>query len=160
MLLCIKSDRAHLPRTASVSQERSQGHHPLQESADREMKRLCFILMFYIFISCWGGIADVQCCVSFGWTAKWSRFTYTYIHSSSDASSTQVTTDYWAEFPVLFSSSLLIIYFMYSGVSVLTPHSQFAPLPHMSSWAATSLSSKCVSLFLFCKSVFLDPTYK
>ena len=53
VLLCINSDRAHLPRTASVLQERSQGHHPLQESGDREMKCLCFIfnvLHFYLML--------------------------------------------------------------------------------------------------------------
>ena len=70
VFLCIKSDRAYLPRTASVLQKHSQGHHPLQEFGNREIKFLCFIFNVLNFYFMLGGIVDLQGCVSFRWAAK------------------------------------------------------------------------------------------
>ena len=42
------------------------------------LKTLCF---FLFLINFYWSIVDLQCCVSFGCTAKWIRHTYTYIHS-------------------------------------------------------------------------------
>ena len=66
---------------------------------------------------------DLQCCVSFRCTAKWFSYTYTHIHSFSDSFPVWVITEYWVEFPVLCSRSLLIIYFTYSGIYLLIPNS-------------------------------------
>ena len=57
-------------------------------------------------------------------------------------------TEYWVEFSVLYSRSLLVSYFISS--SMLIPSSEFIlPLPHI------SLFSKSVSPFLFCKLVYI-----
>ena len=65
-------------------------------------------------------------------------------------------TEYWVEFSVLHSRSLLVSYFVSS--SMLIPSSEFIlPLPHI------RLFSKSVSPFLFYKLVyidFLDSSYK
>ena len=51
----------------------------------------------------------------------------------------------------IYSRSLLIIYFKYSSVCMLTPNSQsIPPLPYSFLVTLSSLS-KSVSLFLFCK---------
>ena len=42
--------------------------------------------------------------------------TYTSIHFFLDSFPTWVITEQWVEFPVLFSRSSLIVYFVYSGV--------------------------------------------
>ena len=40
--------------------------------------------------------------------------------------------EYWVEFPVLYSGSLLVIYLMYSSVCTLIPSSWFIPPRHIS----------------------------
>ena len=60
-----------------------------------------------IFILCWS-IVYLQCYISFRYTVKW--FSYTYIYSFSDSCPILVVTEYWVEFPVLYSRSLLSIY--------------------------------------------------
>ena len=62
------------------------------------------------------------CCV-----AKWISHSYTYIHFFLDSFSTPVIAEYWEDFPVLYSRSLLVIYFIYSSVYVTIPVSQFIP---------------------------------
>ena len=59
---------------------------------------------------------------------------------------------YWAEFPVLYSRSLLVFPFKYSHVYMSIPNSQPVP-PCYPSPLVTIISSfsKSVSLFLFCK---------
>ena len=91
---------------------------------------LCdFITIFsffnLIFILYWS-IVDLKCCVSFRYTAKWFSYTYTYIHSFSDSFPIEVITEYWVEFPVLYSRSLLIICFIYSSIYMLIPNSLFS----------------------------------
>ena len=66
-------------------------------------------------------IVDLQGCIAFKYTANWFIHThtytriYTYIHSFSDSFSLYVITKCSVEFCVLYSRSLLIIYFIYSS---------------------------------------------
>ena len=53
--------------------------------------------------------------------------THMYIYSFSDSFPIEVITEYWVEFPMLYSRSLLVIYFIYSSVYILIPNSQFIP---------------------------------
>ena len=55
------------------------------------------------------------------------------------------------EFPVLYSRSLLVIYFKYGSVCMSIPNSQGIPPPHLSPLVTISLFSKSVSLFAFYK---------
>ena len=71
------------------------------------------------------GIVDLQCCVSFSYTAKW--VSYTYIHAFLEAFSISVMTGYWVEFPVLYRRSLFLTYFIYSSVYMSTSVFQFIP---------------------------------
>ena len=115
-----------------------------------------FFLLFLLFkFNClvflknfYWSIADFQWCVSYRCTAKWISYTYTYIHSLLDSFPIQAITEYWVEFPVLYSRSLLVIYFIYSSVYVSIRISQFIPpFPP----ATISLFSTSVTLFVFCK---------
>ena len=80
-------------------------------------------------------LVDLQCCISFRCTAKWISYTYTYIHSFLDSFPIQVITEYWEEFPVLYSRSLLVIYFIYSSVCICQSQSPNLSLfPFSSQW--------------------------
>ena len=63
--------------------------------------------------------------------AKWISYMYTYSHSFllkillPDSS-----FEYWVEFPMLYSSSLLVTCFIYSGGYTSLPISQFIPDNH------------------------------
>ena len=70
---------------------------------------------FFFFNFYWSRV-HLQCFVSFCCTAKWISYTYTYTHSSLDYFPIEVITEYWVEFPVLYSRSSLVIYFLYSSV--------------------------------------------
>ena len=72
-------------------------------------------------------IVDSYHYVSFRCTAKWSSHTGIYIHSFIDSFPIEVITEYWVEFPVLCSRSLLTIYFIYSTVHMFIPPSLFIP---------------------------------
>ena len=50
--------------------------------------------------------------------------------------------EYWAEFPVLCSRSLLVTYFEYSIVYLSIPNSPSIPSPHLSLLVTTKLFSK------------------
>ena len=92
--------------------------------------------------------------------------TYTCIHSPPNSPPIQAATWHWAEFPVLYSRSLLVIHFKYSRVYMSIPKSLIIPFPHPSRPPTTISSfSKSVSLFLFYKQFhlchfFLDSMYK
>ena len=73
-------------------------------------------------------IINLQCCISFMCTAKW--FIQTYIHSFSDSFLIKIIIEYWVEFLVLYIRSLLVIYFIYSSVCLLTKLLNYpSPLP-------------------------------
>ena len=73
-----------------------------------------------------------------------------HIHISTllDSFSIKVIMDHLVEFPVLYSRSLLVIYFIYNSVYLSLPISQFVSSP-VSPLGSTSLSSISVTLFLF-----------
>ena len=70
---------------------------------------------FFFFHFYWS-IIDLQHCVSFKCTAKWISYTYIYIHSFRFLAHRDPSTEHWEEFPVLYSRSLLVIYFIYRSV--------------------------------------------
>ena len=74
---------------------------------------LYFLLIVKKYFYFYCSVVDSQC-VSFGCTTKW--FSYTYIYSFLDSFLIQVITEYWVEFPVLYSKSLLVIHLVYSSV--------------------------------------------
>ena len=96
---------------------------------------------FFILILYWG-IVDEQCCVSFRCTAKWFSYTYTCISSFSNCFPLQVITKYWAELPVLYSRSLLVIYFIYLCAQSLS-HVQLFETP----WTVACQASLFMELF-------------
>ena len=60
------------------------------------------------------------------WTTKEAHiyfYIYVYICSFPDSFSFQVITRYWVYFSVLYNRSLLVSYFIYSSVYLLTPKS-------------------------------------
>ena len=74
--------------------------------------------LFYLFIL--NFLSILLCCVSFRCTAKWISYTYTYVHSFLDSFPSHAISEYWIEFPALCSRSLLVIYFIYNSVYVLS----------------------------------------
>ena len=76
--------------------------------------------------------------------------TYTHIHSFSDPFAIQIITEYWGEFPVLYSRSLLASHSVYHIVYMPVLNPQSIP-PPPSPLVNISLFSKSVSLLLFCK---------
>ena len=82
------------------------------------------------FFNFYWSIVDLQCCVSFRCTAKWIIYTYAYIHSFLDSFPIEAITEYWVEFPVLYSRYLLVIYFIYSSVYMPIPIFQFILQTH------------------------------
>ena len=65
-------------------------------------------------------------------------------------SSSSSITEYWTEFPVVHSRSLLVIYFIYSSIYMSVPISLFIP-PPLYLLVAVSLFSTSVNQFLFCR---------
>ena len=61
-------------------------------------RKIWYLLPYLIFIL-YGSLVDLQCYVSFRYTAKWFSYTYTYIHSFSDCFPIQIITEYWVVFP-------------------------------------------------------------
>ena len=61
--------------------------------------------------------------------------------------------EYWAEFPVLYSWSLLVIYFKYSSVHMSIPNSQSVSFASSPFPGTINLFPKSMSLFVFCKQV-------
>ena len=90
--------------------------------------------LHFLKINSYWSMVDLPCCISFCCTAKWVSYTYTYIHCFLDSIPIHVITEYWVEFPVLYSRFLLVIYFIYSSVYVSIPLSQFIPFPIFPPW--------------------------
>ena len=95
-----------------------------------------------------GGLA---CCDS--WDRKESDTTERLIWSDSFSSSfpIQVITEYSAEFPVLYSRSLLVIYFKYNSVYISVLTSQPILFPPSFPLVTVCLFSKSMWRFLFWK---------
>lgn len=70
---------------------------------------------------------SVQGCHHFCCTTEWPTHTYTHIHS--DSFSTQMTTEGWAEFSVLYRSSLLANRPIFLSMHVPVPNPQSTPPP-------------------------------
>ena len=83
-------------------------------------------LFFFIF---YWIIIDLQYCICFRCTAKCFSYTYSYIHSFSDFFSHIDYHGILSEFSVLYSRSLLIIYFIYVACYMLIPNSYIIPPP-------------------------------
>jgi len=77
-------------------------------------------------------MVDLQCRVRFRCTERWT--TYTYIYFFSDSFPIQKITEYWVEFPTLYSMFSLAIYFIHNNVHMSIPISQFIPLPLLIPW--------------------------
>ena len=80
-------------------------------------------LLIAFFFYYWN-IVDLQYCVSFRYSAKWLIYMCVCVYIciyifSSDYFPLQVTIKYWIYFPVLYSKSLLLIYFMYNSLYLL-----------------------------------------
>ena len=87
------------------------GPHGKSKQPIISLQNPAYSFSFFFFWS----IVDLQYCVSFRCTAKWFHI-YTYICILLDYFPLQVITRYWMWLPVLYSKSLLIIYFMYSSL--------------------------------------------
>ena len=98
----------------------------IREAKPIEVLRIeCFVLTVSLFFLVYWSMVDLQCYVIYYCTVKWFSYTHTYIHSFLDSFPIQVITEYWVEFPMLYSSSLLVICFIYSSVYMSVPISQF-----------------------------------
>ena len=120
----------------------------------------CRSVIKYIFFNSYWSIVDLQCWVSFRYTAKWISYTYTYIYSFLDHFPIQTITEYWVEFPVLNSRSLLVICFIYSSACMSIPVSHFLnvslPCSLHSSLVTISLFSTSVTFLLFSRAFVLS----
>ena len=72
----------------------------------------CSIFIYFYFIFDYSWFTKLR----FRYTAKWFSYADTYIHSFSNYFPIFVIVVYWVEFLVLYSRSLLIIYFKYSSL--------------------------------------------
>ena len=88
----------------------------------------------------------------------------TRVYSFSDSIPISIITESWVEFHELCRRSLLIIYFKCVSVYLLIPTSCFIIPLHLSPLVTSGLSSKSISMFLFCTLVqgyqFIDSNYK
>ena len=91
--------------------------------------------------------SSVTVLCQFRCTAGWHI--YTCVYSSSNSFPIWVVTQYWAEFPVLYYRSLLVIYFKYSSVYMLIPNSQAIPPCNSSPLVTVNSFFKSVHLFLY-----------
>ena len=91
-----------------------------------------FSLGFFFFFDWY--IFALQCCISFCCPVKWINYMYKYIPSFLDFLPICIflPTEHWAELPVLYSRSSLVIYFIHSSVYMSIPISQFIPPPPLS----------------------------
>ena len=102
------------------------------------------ILFFFFFF------LEYSWCTALCWSQVYSKmiqlYTSIYIHSFSDSFLILVITEYWVEFAVLCSRSLLVISLIYSSVCMLVPIS-WHPSPRHFPFGKGKL------VFNICKSV-------
>ena len=118
------------------------------------MKRIFFNYHFFLFF-CFSFILFY-----YSWFTVLHQFmlysivtqSYIYIHCffSYCLPSLPIPRD-WTQFPVLYSRTSLPIHSKCNSLHLPTPNSPSIPLPLHSPLATTSLFSKSVSLFLFCR---------
>ena len=107
-----------------------------------------FVFFFLLWIYSWYSwyIVDIVSDVQQSNSVK-------HLYTLSDSLPFCVITMYWTQFLVLYSRSLLFIYFMYRSVYLFISNSLFTlpPTPTLSPLETRSLFSMSLSLFLFCK---------
>ena len=94
---------------------------------------------------------DLQCCVSFCYTAQsFSYTTHTHTHTHTCIHLLWFIMGYWIESspPVPYSRSLLLTHSAYNILCLLTPNSLSIPRRVLFSSATTSLFSASLCLFL------------
>ena len=149
------------PREILVGFQISWGNAGLSEGKLFSFKRIfprafhLLCLKNYLFIYYWS-LVGLQCFVSFRCTAKWFREIHIFIYLFFFRFFSLIGYyKIWSRVLVLYSMSLLVIYFIYSSVYMLIPHSSFThPHPHPPRpppLVTISLLSMSVGLFLFCK---------
>ena len=84
-------------------------------------------------------------------TDSWHIYMFVCIHSFSYSLPMQIISEYWIEFSVPCSRSLLVTYFMYCNVYMLIQISKFITSPKFSPLVTTIFILRSVDLFLFCK---------
>ena len=80
------------------------------------------------FFKFYWSVVDLQGCDNFCCTKKW--FTCTHIHSLSYSFPTYIIIEYWIEFSVLYSRSLLANHSIYLRVCMPKPDPQAILPPH------------------------------
>ena len=92
-----------------------------------------FCISQLTFLFCIGqfilGYRSINFCHHFRWTVKGLSHTYTCILSYPNSPPIQAATWHWAEFPLLYSRSLLVTHFKYSNVYTTFPKSLTVPFP-------------------------------
>ena len=87
------------------------------------------IVVFFHFLKFYWQIVDVQYCDDFCCTTKWFNYTYTHTCSFQILSPSRPTSDYWIEFSVLYSRSLLASHSIYLTVHMPIANPQSIPPP-------------------------------
>ena len=128
-------------RARGISKSSEKNVHSLIQAFSESFSIYLFLNLIY-----WS-IVDLQGCISYRCTAKWISHTYKYVHSLFPI---QIITNYWVDFPVLYSRFSLIIYFIQNVYMLFLPPNSSLPtlvLPMIT----TRVVLKSVSLFLFFK---------
>ena len=118
-----------------------------------------FLSFFFFFNWC---IVDLYCCVSFSYTAKWIRHTYTYpcffefpLHSGH--------TEQWLEFLVLYSRFFISLSVLYLVVYICQSQSPNSFQPPFPPWYLYICSLHLCLYFCFANkiifNIFLESTY-
>ena len=146
--------------------ERSTYIYYLEFFCMGDLSLLAYLFFSIIYMSVW--IHEYLCILYFGfffkpfyfvlecrWLMMWrfqvnskgTRPSYMCIHSPPNSPPIQIAMKHWAEFHVLYSTSLMVIHFRYSSVCTSILNSLTSPSPHHSSGNCKFV----LSLFLICK---------
>ena len=72
--------------------------------------------LFSFLKNVYWSIVDLQRCITFCCTTNWISYTYPNTHSFLDTFPMLFITEYWGEFPVLYSKFLLVINFIFKKI--------------------------------------------